>query len=92
MKNGLRKISKYRTKISVEKSFRSFVLFTIKNVASGYNLCHIENCFIPLYVCFKIVTYTEQRSIPDKLKNGKKTPLNTKDIKSGTNRINIKMA
>ena len=42
--NGLRK----DPKIPVEKNFRSFFLFTIKNVAFGYTLCQLEN--VPL-VC-----------------------------------------
>ena len=49
-------ISGKKTEISVEKNFRSFVLFTSKNVASEYTLCHLKNCFIFLYVRFKIVT------------------------------------
>ena len=49
-------VSGKKTKISVEKNFRSFVLFTSKNVASGYTFYHLENCFILMYVCFKIVT------------------------------------
>ena len=46
-------VSGEKTEISVEKNFRFFVLFTSKNVASGYTLCHLENCFFLLYVCFK---------------------------------------
>ena len=49
-------VSRKNTEISVEKNFRSFVLFTSKIVASGYALCYLENCFFLLYVCFKIVT------------------------------------
>ena len=49
-------VSGKKSEISVEKNFRTFVLFTSKNVASGYTLCHLENCFILLYVCFKIFT------------------------------------
>ena len=31
-------------------------LFNIKDVATEYTFCHLENCFSLLYVCFKIVT------------------------------------
>ena len=52
LENGLRKKGRNISK----KNFRSFALFTSKNVASGYTICHLENCFIFLCACFKIVT------------------------------------
>ena len=50
--NSLRK----ETKIAVEKNFRSFDFVNIKNIIFGYILCHLENHFTSLYVCFKIMT------------------------------------
>ena len=66
-------VSGKKTEISVEKNFRSIVfLFTSKNVASGYTLCHLEICFFLLYVCFKIVTRKSVISPMGKLKYRKK--------------------
>ena len=46
-------------------------LFTIKNVASGYNAFLSWKLFFLFYVCFKIVTQKE-RSILDKLEYRRK--------------------
>ena len=54
-------VSGKKTEIPVDKNFRSFVFIYSKNVASGYTLCHLENYFFLLYVCFKI---TEERNTP----------------------------
>ena len=42
------------------------ISFSIKNVAFGFTLCHFENCFFLLYVCFRITTQNSVLS-PDKL-------------------------
>ena len=67
-----------KSRKSVEKNF-SWFLFTSKNVASGYTLCHLENRDM------------EERNILDKLKCRKNTTLNTEGQKSGTKRTNVKM-
>ena len=51
--NGIREETKYLQKQILDLAF----LFTVQNVASGYTLCHLENCFILLYVCFKIMIW-----------------------------------
>ena len=55
------------------------LLFTIKNVTSGYTLCHLENCFFLLYVYFRIVTWKktelEYRENWKRIGSQKKTPL-----------------
>ena len=78
-------VSEKNPEIIAEKNFRSFVLFTSKNAASGYTLCHLEN------VSFKIVTRKSVVS-PINWKMEKYTTLDTKGLKSGTKRINMKMA
>ena len=66
------------------------ILFTIKNVASGYTLCHLENSCVALYVCFRIMT---PKSIVSTINwnTEKYTTLNNKGLKRGTKRINMKM-
>ena len=84
-------VSGRNTKYQYKWILDLLILFTIKNVASGYTLCHLENRFFHLHVCFKIVARKSEVS-PYKLKYRKKnTTLNTKDLKSGTKRIIMKM-
>ena len=49
-------VSEKNPEISVEKKLDLSFLFTSKNVAFGYTLCNLENCFFLLCACFKIVT------------------------------------
>ena len=74
--NGLRK----KTEISVETNCRSFIFFTIKNVASNHTLCHLEICFFLLYVCVKIVMRKSVVS-PINWNIEKNSTLNTKGLK-----------
>ena len=54
MKTVSGKRPKHQQKRILDHSFS----FTIQNVASGYILCHLENWFFQLYLCFfKIVSW-----------------------------------
>ena len=55
-----------------------------KNGASGYTLCHLENCFFLLCACFKILT-PKSLVTPINWNIEKNTNLNTKGLKRGTN-------
>ena len=83
-------ISGKRLKYQWKRIFNLSFLFTIKNVSSGYTLCYREKCFFFLYVSFKIVT---RKSVvfPINWNIEKNTTLNTKGLKRGTKRSNIKM-
>ena len=67
------------------------VLLTIKNDASGHTLCCLQNSFLILYVCLKIVTRKYVVS-PIKENTEKNTTLNTKGLKKGTKKINMRLA
>ena len=62
----LGKRPKYQQKRILDHS----LLFNIQDVASGYTLCHLENCFFHVYLSLN--RFMEERSIPDKLKYRKK--------------------
>ena len=79
-----------KTEISVEKNLELSFLFISKNVASGYALCHFENGFFLLHVCFKIVTQKWVIS-PLNWNIKKDTSLNAEGVKCGTKRINMKI-
>ena len=53
-------------------------------------LCHLENCFLLLHVCFKIVTWKSVVS-PINWDIEKNITLNTKGLKRVTKRINERM-
>ena len=53
-------------------------------------LCHLENCFLLLYVCFKIVTRKSVVS-PINWNTEKNITLNTKGLKRVTKRIHVRM-
>ena len=83
-------VSGKRPNISRNEFYIFNFLFTVKNVAFGYSLCHHENCLYFLYFCFKIVT---RKSVISTINWNieKNTTLNTKSLKRGTKRINMKM-
>ena len=53
---SLKMVSRKRTIYQYKQILDLSFLFTIKNVASGYTLCHLENYFFFLYISFKIMT------------------------------------
>ena len=63
-------------------NFKSFALFNIKNVDSGYTLYHLENCFFLFYVYFKIVIPKSIAQINYNIE--KNTTLNAKGQKRRT--------
>ena len=81
--NGLRKETETS---NLDLSF----LFTIKNVSSGYTLCHLEHCLFLLHVCFKILTRKSVVS-PINWNIEKNTPVIPKGLKRGTKSINMRI-
>ena len=86
----LKMVSGKKAEISVERDLDLSFLFTSKNVASGYTLCDLENCFFLLYVGFKNLTPKSIIS-PVNWNIEKNTTMNTEGLKSGIKRINMKM-
>ena len=83
-------VSGKRLKYQQKNFLDLLLLFVVKTVTSGYTFCHLENCFYLLYVCFKIVIQ-RRRVYLINWNTEKNTTLNTKGLKRGTKRINMKM-
>ena len=50
-------VSGKRPKYQQKRILDHLFLFNIQKLASGYSLCHLENCFFHFYVYFKIITW-----------------------------------